>query len=79
MLYFVVGMVNRYQSNLGLEHWTMVKYIYKYLRRTRDYMLTYGGSDLILIGYTDSNFMSYMDSKTSTFEYVFTLGDAAVS
>ena len=43
---YVVGMVNRYQSNLGLEHWTAVKHIFKYLKRTRNYMLTYGGSVL---------------------------------
>ena len=38
---FAVGMVSRYQSNPGQEHWTTVKYIIKYLKRTRDYMLVY--------------------------------------
>ena len=38
---FVVGMVSRYQSNPGQEHWTAVKHIIKYLKRTRDYMLFY--------------------------------------
>ena len=32
---FAVGMVSRYQSNPGLEHWTAVKHILKYLRRDR--------------------------------------------
>ena len=36
---FVMGMVSRYQSNPSLKHWTVVKYILKYLRRTRDYVL----------------------------------------
>ena len=36
---FVVGMVSRYQSEPGEEHWIAVKHILKYLRRTRDYML----------------------------------------
>ena len=35
---FAVGMVSRYQSNPGQEHWTAVKHIIKYLKRTRDYM-----------------------------------------
>ena len=35
---FEVGMVSRYQSNLGLEHWTVVKHILKYLRRIKDYV-----------------------------------------
>ena len=38
---YSVGMVSRYQSNPGREHWTDVKPILKYLRRTRDYMLVY--------------------------------------
>ncbi|KAH9751653.1 hypothetical protein KPL71_014378 [Citrus sinensis] len=36
---FVVGMVGRYQSNPGPEHWTAVKDIIKYLKRTKNYML----------------------------------------
>ena len=38
---FVVGMVSKYQSNPGQEHWTAVKHIIKYLKRTIDYMLVY--------------------------------------
>ena len=38
---FAVGMVSRYQSDPSEEHWIAVKYIFKYLRRTRDYMLVY--------------------------------------
>ncbi|KAA0052191.1 gag/pol protein [Cucumis melo var. makuwa] len=36
---YAVGIVSRYQSNLGLDHWTVVKIILKYLKRMRDYML----------------------------------------
>ena len=35
---FKVGMVSRYQYNIGLKHWTTVKHILKYLRKTRDYV-----------------------------------------
>ena len=69
-----VGLVSRYQSNLGLGHWTAVKCILKYFRRTRDYMLIYGSDELILVGYTDSNFMSDKDYRKSTSGYVFLLG-----
>ena len=50
---YSVGMVSRYQFNPGREHWTAVKHILKYLRRTRDYMLVYHGDKLAPIGYTD--------------------------
>ena len=40
---FTVGMVSRYQSNPGSKHWTAVKHILKYLRKTKDYMIMYAG------------------------------------
>ena len=61
------------------EHWTTVKHILKYLRRTKDYMLIYSGDELILVGYTDSDFMSDKDSRKSTFGHLFTLRGGAVS
>ena len=63
---FAVGMVSRYQSNPGPEHWTAVKHI-----------LMYGGDELIPIGYTDSDFMSYKNLRKSTSGHVFTLGGGA--
>jgi len=74
-----VGLVSRYQSNPGPDHWTAVKCILKYLRRTRDYMLIYGSDELIPVGYTDSDFMSDKDSRKSTSGYVFMLGGGAIS
>ena len=76
---YSVGMVNRYQSNLGPKHWQAVKHILKYLWRTRDYMLVYRSEDLIPIGYIDSDFQSDLDFKKSTSSYVFTLGGGAIS
>ena len=76
---YVVGMVSRYQSNPGLAHWTIVKHILKYLRRTKDYMLVYSSTDLILVGVTDYDFQSNRDSRKLTFGYVFPLGGGAVS
>ena len=76
---FAVGMVSRYQSNPGQGHWTAVKHILKYLRRTRDYMLVYQADDLLPVGYTDSDFQSDRDNSKSTSGYVFTLGGGAIS
>ena len=64
-IYYLVGMVNRYQSNPGPEYWTTVKHIFKDLRKTWDFMLTYGCSNLILVDFTDSDFMSDMDFRKS--------------
>ena len=75
---YEVGIVSRYQSNLGMGHWIAVKHILKYLRRTRDYMLVYSGRDLNPIGYTDSDFQLDKDSRKSTSGSIFTLGGRAV-
>ena len=75
---YAVGIVSRYQSNPGLDHWIAVKHILKYLGRMRDYMLVYSGGDLNLIGYTDSDFQSDKDSRKSTSGSVFTLGGRAI-
>ena len=76
---FAVGMVSRYQSNPGPEHWTAIKHILKYLRRTEDYMLMYDRDELIPVEYTDLDFMSDKDSRKSASGHLFTLGGGAVS
>ena len=42
---FALSMDSRYQGNPGKAHWTAVKNILKYLRGTKDWVLTLGGSD----------------------------------
>ena len=50
-----VSLVGRYQSNPGMEHWTAVKNILKYLKRTKDMFLVYGGDEeLVVKGYVDA-------------------------
>ncbi|TYK24002.1 gag/pol protein [Cucumis melo var. makuwa] len=66
---FLVRMVSRYQSNPRRDHWTVVKNILKYLRRTKDYMLVYGTKDLILTGYTDSDFQDVLPTFQAEIEF----------
>ena len=46
---YAVGVMSRFHSNPGPEHWITVKHILKYLRRTRDYILVYSGEDLKIL------------------------------
>ncbi|KAK4848667.1 hypothetical protein QYF36_015851 [Acer negundo] len=62
-----------FQSKPGPDHWTAVKHIFKYLKKTRDNMLVYSGGDLVPVGYTDSDFQSDSDSRKSTSGAVFTM------
>ena len=72
-IYYLVGIVSRYQSNPGPKHQQVVKHILKYLQRTRDYMLVYQCEDLIPVGYIDSNFQLDLDFRKFTSGCVFTL------
>ncbi|KAF3320214.1 Retrovirus-related Pol polyprotein from [Carex littledalei] len=63
-----------------MEHWKAAKRVLRYLKRTRDYMLTYRRSEqLEVIGYTDSDFGGCVDSMKSTSGYIFMMAGGAVS
>ena len=76
---YALGIVSRFQADSGENYWKLLKNILKYLRRTKDIFLIYGGSELKLEGYTDSSFQSDPDDSKSTSGYVFTLNGGAVS
>ena len=76
-----LSLTSRYQSDPGEAHWIAVKNILKYLRRTKDAYLVYGGheDELVVNGYTDAGFQSDKDDFRSQSGYVFCLNGAAVS
>src|SRR5512146_3578961 len=52
-----ISLAGRYQSDPGVDHWTAVKNILKYLKRTKDLFRVYGGdNELVVIGYVDARF-----------------------
>uniref|UniRef100_A0A6N2L229 Retrovirus-related Pol polyprotein from transposon TNT 1-94 n=1 Tax=Salix viminalis TaxID=40686 RepID=A0A6N2L229_SALVM len=70
----------RYQSNPGMDHWKAAKKVLRYLQGTKEYMLTYRRSDNIeIVGYSDSDYAGCVDSRKSTFGYLFLLAGGAVS
>ena len=49
-----------------MEHWTTVKNILKYLKRTKDMFLIYGGDkELVANGYVDASFDTGLDDSKS--------------
>ena len=76
---YALSVSSRYQGDPGLEHWAAVKGILKYLRRTKDLLLVYGGDEeLIVNGYTDAGFITDPDDFKSQSGYVFILNSGAV-
>ncbi|KAK8705107.1 hypothetical protein V6N13_048715 [Hibiscus sabdariffa] len=79
-LSYALSMTSRYQANPGEGHWVAVKNILKYLRRTKDVFLVYGGEEQLSIkGYTDASFQTDKDESRSQSGSVFRLNGGAVS
>jgi hypothetical protein len=74
-----ISLLGRYQSDPGVEHWTAVKNILKYLKRTKDMFLIYGrAEELVVKGYVDASFhIDPADSKSQT-RYVYILNGGVV-
>jgi hypothetical protein len=76
-LAFFTGLLGRYQSNLGIEHWRLVKKVLRYLQGIKGLMLTYRRSDsLHIVGYSNSDYVG--DDRKSTSGYIFTLAGGAI-
>ena len=80
----VVGVLSRFISNAGKEHWTIVKQVFRYLRGTSDYGLCYQerpGLERVLDirGFVDADWATDLGQRRSTSGYVFSLFGGAVS
>ena len=75
----IVGVMCRFMSRPGKQHWEAVKWILRYLRGLSDTCLCFTGTSLKLLGYVDVDFVGNIDSRKSTIEFVFTLGGIAIS
>eukprot|EP00253_Pinus_taeda_P009578 PITA_09578 len=79
-----VGVLSRFMSKLGKEHWTAVKWVFRYLCGTSDYGLCYHGRPgldrvLDIHGFVDADWAGDLDQRRSTSGYVFKLFGGAVS
>ncbi|KAE8722786.1 AMP-dependent synthetase and ligase family protein isoform 2 [Hibiscus syriacus] len=74
-----VGVVSRYMANPGKKHWNTVKMILRYIKGTSNIALCYGGSNLLINGYVDSDYAGDLDKSKSTTRYVFKVVGGAVS
>eukprot|EP00253_Pinus_taeda_P028820 PITA_28820 len=79
-----VGVLSRFTSKPGKEHWIVVKRVFRYLRGTSDYGLCYQGRPgldrvLDIRGFVDADWAGDFDQRRSTSGYVFNLFGGAVS
>ena len=76
---FATSMVSRFAKNPSKAHFEAVKRIIRYLNTTKDRGITFGKGDLIIIGYSDSDWAGDRDSRKSTSGFVFMLNNGPVS
>jgi hypothetical protein len=80
----VVGVLSRYMSKPGKEHWTIVKRVFRYLRGTTSYGLCYQGrlgldSVVDMHGFVDADWAGDLDRRIYTSVYVFNLFGGAIN
>ena len=71
-----VGVVSRFMSRPGEQHWKAVKWI---LRCSSNTCLCFTNASLKLQGYIDVDFAGGIDNRKNTIGFVFTLGSIAIS
>jgi hypothetical protein len=79
-----MGVLRRYMSKPGKEHWTTVKRVFRYLHGSTSYGLFYQGRPgldrvLDIHGFVDANWAGDLDCRRSTSGYVFNLFRGEIS
>ena len=76
---FAISLTSKYQANPGESHWAAVKTILKYLKRTKEMFLVYGGEEeLVVRGYVDASFQTDRDDCRSQSRFVYIPNKGAV-
>ena len=70
-----------FAQNPGITHWKAVKHLFRYIKGTLDYKLTYSplSETELFTSYTDADHAGCPDTGRSTSGYVIKMGTGAVS
>ena len=76
-----VGILAKYMSKPGNDHWTRVKRILRYIKGTLNYGLVFSADDdnHALVGFSDADWAGDLDTRRSTSGYVFQIQGNTVS
>ena len=75
----VVGVVSRFQSNLGKKHCEGVKWILRYLKGTSKMHFSFKRSNITLQGFSDADLEGDLDRRKSTTGYIFMLDGKTIN
>src|SRR5204863_2474677 len=75
---FAVGTLAQFMENPGEAHWEAAKRVFRYLQRTKEWKLKYGGEKRGLVGFTDADGMS-QEHRHAISGHAILIDDGAVS
>ncbi|GJY63767.1 zinc finger, CCHC-type containing protein [Tanacetum coccineum] len=76
---YAVGKLSRFTSNPSNHHWEAITRVFRYLKKTMNYGLSYVGFPSVIEGYSDASWITNSEDHTSTTGWVFLLGGGAIS
>nr|GEW49864.1 tRNA (guanine(26)-N(2))-dimethyltransferase [Tanacetum cinerariifolium] len=76
---YATGRLSKFTSNPSRKHWQAITRIFKYLRGTKDYGLSYVGYPSVLEGYSDASWINHVEDSSSMSRWVFLLRGGAIS
>ena len=75
IVYLAMSLARGYDSDPGVDHWTAVKVILSYLKRTKGIFLGYGGDkEFVIKSYVDASFDTDLDDFESLSGYILKVG-----
>ncbi|GKA70987.1 zinc finger, CCHC-type containing protein [Tanacetum coccineum] len=76
---YAVGRLSGFTSNPSRQRWQSITRVFKYLKGTMIYGLSYIGYPSVLEGYSDASWINHVKDLSSTSGWVFLLGGGAIS
>ncbi|GJZ08491.1 zinc finger, CCHC-type containing protein [Tanacetum coccineum] len=76
---YAVGRLSRFTSNPSRQHWQAITRVFKYLKGTMNYGLSYMGYPSVLEGYSDCSWINHVENSSSMSGWVFLLGGGTIS
>ena len=76
---YAVGVLCRFTSRPGNEHWRALERVMRYLKRTMNLGLHYGKFPAVLEGYSDADWNTLSDDSKATSGYIFSIAGGAIS
>ena len=70
-----MSLARGYNSDPGVDHWTTVRIILRYLKSTKEMFLSYGGDkEFVVKSYLDASFDNDINDSKSQSRYILNVG-----